>query len=1407
MADNSNYIGVAMGLDVTDLKAGISEANKQIQLANSQFKAATSGMDDWTKSTEGLNAKIKQLDSVFDMQSRKLAGLKAEYEKVANEQGENSEAARKLQIQINNQQSVVNKTERELKNYRQTLKDAEAGNINLEEVTLRAGKAVEKSGKQAEAAGDGFTVAKGAVAGFIANGLTALVGAAKDAITSLFSLAEETREYREDIGKLKTAFEDAGHTTEEATATYKELFSVFGEEDRAVEAAQQIAALADSEEEMARMTTIATGAWAKWGDSLATESLMEGINHTAKLGEVQGTLADALEWCGITVDDFNEQLADKNTEEERSALILDTLEELYSETAKTYRENNKAVIESRKATSDYTDTMAELGEAMEPVSADINGLKATFAKELTPLIKNNVIPAFRGFFDELQQEGTVKKFTSAISNVAKTVLPALAKALKFAAENFDTLAVAGFSIITVFKSVKAAMAISTAITAAKTALAGLTAGVGAATKAQTVWNAAMSANPIGAVITAVGLLASGIAFLVSSQDDATESTDLLTESQRETVTAAEEAAEAYRETKKAAEEMAAAELAQLDHTANLWKELQKLVDENGKVKEGYEGRANFILNELNEALGMEYTLNGNIIDQYGEMVKSIEGVINAKRAEILLEAYEKSYIEALQKRGELETSMAIKAQELFMQEQVIADKKAEIARQQAQLDGEADARTRTMHQQHLNSLQSELLAEQNKLGTLKEKYAESNETLEGYYADISRYEQAHGLIMSGEVDKALGYLNNLESGFMSAEGVRKSAAYQAKKTEQEKSQYLKDTLQQQVIDTEINARLMKEAYTQGVEGVSKEMVDTAEEQARLAKKEFEAVGGDITKGIADGAEGETYTLNSAMENVVTKALNAAKSALGIQSPSRVMADEVGEPITQGIAVGIEKAIPEVERSLDYLNDSIRTHAPSLADTIGGYSTSGSTLLAQYQSGLQNYKVYNSVSLREEMKYWDEVRKQIEVGTQERIDADSKYFAAKVAYEAEIQKKSQERAAAAEKAAREEAEAEKKRVKTLEDMAEDMTSVAKKRENIESKYAKASSKVWTDTANKIATEQKKYADAVDSRTNQIVSSMNLFSEMEIERGQSGDGMIDALQSQVDSLEQWATALSSLTERGVDAGLIDELQAMGVEATGYLEAMVSMSDEKLSEYVALWQEKNNLAREQATKELEPLNAETAETIKQLQETAQIELEELRASYKEEMLELSADYAEIVQQATENGISIGQNQIDEYFNLGEELMHGIALGFGSADGSLLDAVKKVINDSVKAAQETAEIHSPSKLFRRKVGVFLGQGIGVGILDSIKNIKGDIKTFNDYVAQNLGNVKGNMQAFNSATAAARTPATATGTGNAGNRQTVINAGLNVHYNGTLSRKELKRMENDHYLAVKTKLKKEGAI
>ena len=69
MAEN---VTTKFKVDISDLKQGISEANKQIKLANAEFKNATVGMDDWSKSADGLSAKIKQQSSVVEAEQKKL---------------------------------------------------------------------------------------------------------------------------------------------------------------------------------------------------------------------------------------------------------------------------------------------------------------------------------------------------------------------------------------------------------------------------------------------------------------------------------------------------------------------------------------------------------------------------------------------------------------------------------------------------------------------------------------------------------------------------------------------------------------------------------------------------------------------------------------------------------------------------------------------------------------------------------------------------------------------------------------------------------------------------------------------------------------------------------------------------------------------------------------------------------------------------------------------------------------------------------------------------------------------------------------------------------------------------------------------------------------------------------------
>lgn len=146
---------------------------------------------------------------------------------------------------------------------------------SLDDEAKKAADGMEELGDGARNAADGMSAADVAMGTFIADGVTALISAVGDAVSSLIGLADATREYREDMAKLETAFTTTGHSAETAKDVYTDMYKILGESDRSVEAANHLAELTDSEKELAQWSDIVAGVTAKFGDSLPIEGLTE----------------------------------------------------------------------------------------------------------------------------------------------------------------------------------------------------------------------------------------------------------------------------------------------------------------------------------------------------------------------------------------------------------------------------------------------------------------------------------------------------------------------------------------------------------------------------------------------------------------------------------------------------------------------------------------------------------------------------------------------------------------------------------------------------------------------------------------------------------------------------------------------------------------------------------------------------------------------------------------------------------------------------------------------------------------------------------------------------------------------------------------------------------------------------
>ena len=249
--------------------------------------------------------------------------------------------------------------------------------------TDQADKSLKKTDKNAEGFGSKLaTAAK--TAGKFAIGV---VGAATAAGAAVVALTENTREYRTEQGKLQTAFETQNFSAEAARKTYESLNGILGDSGQAVEASNHLAQLAANEKELAQWTDIATGVYATFGDSLPIEGLTEAANETAKTGALTGGLADALNWAGVSEDEFQKSLDSCNTEQERAALITETMNGLYSEAADKYREVNGDVIAANEAQDRLNNTMASVGGALEPFVTKGKELLAEVLERLTPALE------------------------------------------------------------------------------------------------------------------------------------------------------------------------------------------------------------------------------------------------------------------------------------------------------------------------------------------------------------------------------------------------------------------------------------------------------------------------------------------------------------------------------------------------------------------------------------------------------------------------------------------------------------------------------------------------------------------------------------------------------------------------------------------------------------------------------------------------------------------------------------------------------------------------------------------------------------------------------------------------------------------------------------------------------------
>lgn len=914
MARKQNETTTKFKVDISELKAAMQEAKRQITLVNSEFKATSSGMDDWKSSTDGVSAKIRSLNKVLEQQENILKAEQEQLILTEQEYGSNSAAAENLRIKINNQQATVNKTKKEIDEYKETLFELRKAQSEAEESAKKAGKGVQSAGESAKDAGEsakngseGFTVLKGTLAELAADVIKDLIEEFKELMTETDSAynkfqaqtgasTEEMKAFKEEMNGL---YNDAfGDSLEDIGNKMAYVKQTTGEVDpsKIRELTENAMTLEDTfgsdfKETIRGVNNLMVhfGIDSKTAFDLMAKGSQNGLDYTSELGENLSEYAGNFALAGYSATQYFQLLengakggaynldkVNDSINEIKTRLGDDTIRDnldLYSDKTKTLFKNwdegkgtLKDVIDSivddisnctneqqaltmaatafgtmgEDANLEVVKSLTALGESYDDVSGSM--------EELKEIRYDDVGTRFKELGRTLKTEMLIP--------MAEKAIPYFEKFADYAINNIDDV----IRILKILGATLAGVFVVNKITTFINSVKGLATAVGllkVATDAETastlVLNTAMLASPITWLVAGVAALAGGIALLIKKDKEAMEAEYGLSDAQKERIDHINEEYEAYEQMIETREKTMTGIDSEYSRLQSLKDELNTLIDTNGQVKAGYEDRANFIVNELSEALGIEKEEVWDIIEANGELGESIDQLIEKKKAEAVLDASEGDYEEAIKGRQEALTD--------YMAAQ---DDYQKALHEVNMLEYEVAYNKKNGYIQAWYDSQDALKVAQEALDDESDSLAKAEEKYIGYQNTIKNYEGLSSAIISGDADKISDAMIRTQNSFITAENGTKQS------------------LQNQLTNLKQNYTDLKKAIEENTPGVTQEMVDQAKymvDQAQIELDKYAAGAGEAgSEGASAFADGMILQ-NELVSGTAANTANTAKAQL------------------------------------------------------------------------------------------------------------------------------------------------------------------------------------------------------------------------------------------------------------------------------------------------------------------------------------------------------------------------------------------------------------------------------------------------------------------------------------------------------------------------------------------------
>lgn len=597
---------------------------------------------------------------------------------------------------------------------------------------------------------------------------------------------------------------------------------------------------------------------------------------------------------------------------------------------------------NKKGTGEFLSLEKQAKNATGGIKTSIINAKTAITRGVAKIIEA---------FDKMLKDNGLGGISEVITNIGKTaekvlnkiatsLIPKIVSKIKdicnWIKENQDALK----NLIAIIASVTAgyvaykavliainAIQIVKNIVGTVSAFLSLIPAIKSAKDAMLLLNMTFNANPIGLVISAITALIAGLTLLSSTQ----------TEEQKR----AEEFAESMQKTKQSMEEYNASvdetmnkELSHMNNITSLRSELSKLVDENGKVKDGYQSRVDFILGELNSALGTEYKLNGNIIQNYKDLQDEIDKTIEKKRAQILLNAEEKKYTEAIENQDTAIENLATAQQNL---NNLLKEKNMTLEKLEAYYEGSNSKEAQRVH----NTINA---------------YNDALNVVQTYTDTVISYEDMYALYTEGKYDE----INNKIKG-------------STKDWSDSSLGTIKNGINEQKTALDTYARIYSETgnkvVQQQMQQAETNLQNLADELLKRTKT-VETLGEDEVSAWRTLATTSTLTYSKILEDVPEGTKKKIEDATGIIANSK-LPQGMGEMASGGIVLygtNLDLETPtkeELEETANALNrdTSVKNAAISLSNQTGVYIrgdgyTWGEDLTSNVASGMQSRNSQN-----------------------------------------------------------------------------------------------------------------------------------------------------------------------------------------------------------------------------------------------------------------------------------------------------------------------------------------------------------------------------------------------------------------------------------------------------------------